>query len=191
EEPEVHTVNGVPQEIREQGLHPVRSEAREERPDADANRREERPDQERHPEGGADDPQHEAPEDSFDEVVDDRGLDPTLSGRNHARQRGRRVARRPWPLLRHPRDRLFPRLGEPDAVGDTPRGTRSARPKAPPGGNDQRPEVETVPPANAPAGEVPDRRRLPRTRTRTGPRARRLPRGRPPGDGRNPRSARG
>src|SRR5207253_4092329 len=84
---QVDPVDRVPEQVGEEGLDAVVPEAREERPDADANRREERPDQERHPEGGADDPQHEAPEDSFDVVVDRRQrrerLDETADRRVH------------------------------------------------------------------------------------------------------------
>src|SRR6267378_4427321 len=70
QEPEVHTVDRVPEEVREERLDTVRPEGREERPDADVDWREQRPDQEGHPEGGTDDPEDGAPDDSLDEVVD-------------------------------------------------------------------------------------------------------------------------
>src|SRR6267143_3215416 len=70
QKPEVHTVDRVPEVVREERLDTVRSEGREERPDADVDRLEQWPDQQGHPEGGTDDPEDGAPDDSLDEVVD-------------------------------------------------------------------------------------------------------------------------
>src|SRR5256885_16038346 len=70
QESKVDSVDRVPEQVREQGLDAVRTEAREERSDAHVDGLDQRTDQEGHPEGGTDDPEDGAPDDSLDEVVD-------------------------------------------------------------------------------------------------------------------------
>src|SRR6267378_5147610 len=75
QEAEVHAVDRVPEQVREQRLDAVRPEAGQEgshparqTEDTNEGRAEEAPDQEWHPQSGADDPEYAAPDDPLDEV---------------------------------------------------------------------------------------------------------------------------